>query len=146
MGHWRKTRGNQKNSWRQKKTKHNDRSMHLLGNILHVSITAIWRKKEKFFYTLYQCYRNHTEILLNQKQVLTKYIHICQMICCPQTHYLAINLAYDKIFILDSSGAHTEGLFVRRIYGIQPWNIFNNLPFRMFIIVVISLLTPIYGK
>lgn len=64
-------------------------------------------EKEKLFYALYQCYRNHIQFPLNQKQVLTKYVHNCQMICCLQTHYLAINFAYNKAFMLESSWAHT---------------------------------------
>lgn len=63
------------------------------------------KKEKELFYALYQYNRNHIQFPLNQ--VLTKYVHICQMICCLQTHYLAINFAYNKAFRLDSSWAHT---------------------------------------
>lgn len=75
-------------------------------------MTATWRiETNKFSMCRLNAARN-IQFLLNQKQVLIKYVNICQVICCLQIYHVAIDFSYNKIFMFDSSKAHTECLTV----------------------------------
>lgn len=118
----------------------------LVEQSAYVNDRYLEEKEKEFFYALSQCCRKHIQFLLNQKQVLTKYVSIGQVTCCLQTHHLATDCACNKIFMLDSSEAHTECLIVKKIQELSHEIYLTTQYLGMFMTGAISPLTFVYGK